>query len=95
MPSISEVAAIAKSAVGFFEEAPGVKSSTRLIGICCLGLAATITGVMDWYVIRQTLHEKLIDPNVLLALVAGIAGFVANGAVAIAKRTKLDGCDPS
>ena len=91
-PLAIDAGAIVKKAVGFLEEAPGIKSSTRLIAILCLALAATITGVVDWYVIYQTIHAKPMDSSVLLALGGAIAAFVAQGAVAITKRNPT-GCD--
>ena len=86
----SDVAPVARTLVGFLEEAPGVKSSMRLAVVVCLALAASVTAVMDWYVIRQTLMKLPIDPNVLLALVAGIGAFISSGAVAMFRRTEVD-----
>jgi len=88
-----DVGAAAKKIVGFLEEAPGVKSSTRLVVMICVALAASVTGVMDWYVIHQTLAKLPVDANVLTALIGAIAAFILNGAVAIIRRTKAEGGD--
>lgn len=69
--------------IGFFEEAADVRSMTRLI-IFWLGiLTSAVVGAAVWYVVRRP------DPSaaVLGALAGIIAALVANGIVAIVKRS--------
>jgi hypothetical protein len=86
-PSMADVAAAAKAAVGFFEEAPGVKSSSRLFAAILLALAAAVVIGMDWYTWYQTVHGKAVDPLVIGAFVGALCPLVYQGAVAITKRT--------
>ena len=83
--------AVAHALVGFLEEAPGVKSSTRLFAAVCIGLAGALAAVIGWYVWFTTsrVPPRTPDATVIAALVTGIGAFVAQGAVAIIRRTKV------
>lgn len=69
-------------AVGFLEQAPGVRSSTRLFGLILVVLSALVTLTTCYYVLRV--------PNASAGVVGALAGIlgalVANGVVAIMKR---------
>ena len=71
--------------VGFLEEAPGTKSSTRLLAFilaACVVALVTFTGV-------YVLGRKGPDSAVVGALAGMVAALVANGIVAIVGRTRI------
>ena len=78
--------------VGFLEEAPGVKSSTRLFSLFLLALAFAFTGAIIWYVWFSTMRRRAPDAGVIGGLVAGLTAVVAQGVVAIVNRTSV--CPP-
>jgi hypothetical protein len=88
---------VIKKAVGFLEEAPGVKSSTRLIAVSCIACAASLTVVLDWYIVYCTTRTPMHIPSsdLINSCVLLVTAFVANGAVAIVRRTQVNSGDPS
>lgn len=81
---------IVRHAVGWLEESPGVKSSTRLFAAILLGMAgvlvATVVGYV-WFCITRTPPIVLSGP-VIGSLAACLTAIVGQGAVAISKRYK-------
>lgn len=66
---------------GFLEEAPGVKSSTRLFALILLVDTSALVGATCYYLVKRTPDAAVI------AAVATIAGaLIAQGVVAIVKR---------
>ena len=86
-----DIAASVTTLVGFLEEAPGVKSSSRLFALILLMLAACIVLGMDWYTWYRTVHDKAVDPLVVGACVGALCPLVYQGAVAITRRSPADG----
>lgn len=87
----SPVVAVATKTVGFLEEAPGLKSSTRLFTACMVSLAV---GIVITEIVLESLaltHSKpepsFTGLNVALALVLG------KGAVDVFQRTRSSGGD--
>jgi hypothetical protein len=91
IPAI-DPAALVRKACGFLEESPGVKSSTRLLALICVGCATALTIGLLWYVWYCTTltPARVPDSGTLNAIVLGIGAFVAQGAVAITKRGNGD-----
>lgn len=75
--------------VGFLEQSPGNKSSTRLIAVWLTGLATVLVGTIVFYVVYSLTRKPALplDQYIILALVAGLTAVVLNGAVAIINRT--------
>ena len=68
--------------VGFLEEAPGVRSATRLVMLGLLLLATCVTLTLCAYV----LFIPAPDTGTAATLAAALATLVVQGAVAVAKR---------
>jgi len=79
----AEITEAASRACGWLEEAPGVKSSTRLFAAILLALAAAIVGLIVWYVMTHPAP----DAGVVGALAGVLTALVLQGAVAITRRT--------
>lgn len=92
---MTDPSALTRRVVGFLEEAPGVRSSTRLFGAILLALAAVLVAVIVWYVWWCATRTPIRDPSstVIGALVGGLTAVVAQGVVAISKRTKTGAPD--
>lgn len=71
---------------GFLEEAPGVRSMTRLVILILSVLTALVVGTVCWYVLRRPAP----DAAIVGALAGVIGALVLNGVVAIAKRGGVD-----
>ena len=71
------------ASVGFFEEAPGVKSSTRIFAAILIACVVAVVTVTCIYI----LHTP--EAAVIGAIAAVLGALVYNGAVAISKRTRV------
>ena len=67
---------------GFLEEAPRVRSVSRLTILILALLTAEVVNTVCWYVIKTVKP----DSSVVLALSAVIGALVLNGIVALVKR---------
>ncbi len=86
--TMPNVGAITARVVGFLEEQPGVKSSTRLLALIFAILAAVVVVVlMGGYTLWQLIHGKPVDPLVITAFIGALCPLVYQGAVAITRRT--------
>ena len=70
--------------IGFLEEAEGVKSSTRLFAAVLLALTTLVVATICVYVLKL---GKDASAAVVGALVGAVTALVAQGAVAIVKRS--------
>lgn len=68
---------------GFFEESPGVRSSTRLIMFILAACVVALTGATCWYLVRPKMAP---DASVISAMALLIGALVLNGIVAIRNR---------
>lgn len=69
--------------VGFLEETEGVHSSTRLLAFILVALVSGLVAVTCIYV----LHTSKPEASVIAALTGMVAVLVAQGMVAIVKRS--------
>lgn len=81
-----DAGAVTTKLVGWLEESPGVKSSSRLFAAILLGAAVLVVLVALWYVIYFALRKVAIDSNVLLGFAAIVSALVAQGCVLMVKR---------
>lgn len=73
---------VTRRAVGFFEESPGVRSSSRLLAALLFGLTAGVTTCACVYLLKA----KPPDAQVLLAIGAIITALGGWGALVQVKR---------
>jgi hypothetical protein len=78
----------AEKAVGWLEEAPGVKSSTRLFAAILIGAGVAVSLTGCGYVAFCLGGTHAPDSSVLMGFAAMITALVGSGAVAIINRTK-------
>jgi hypothetical protein len=81
-----DIGAIVRKVTGYLEESPGVKSSTRLIGVGLLALTAITVVVNAWYVVYSVLHKIAPDAAFEGAIAVFAGATCYQGCVAISKR---------
>lgn len=75
---------------GFLEEAPGVKSMTRLSIGWLLGLASAVVGTIAFYVVYALTHKLSLDAAVIGGIAAQLPAIIWHGVVAIKNRNGPD-----
>ena len=63
-----------------------IPSSTRTIGLILAGSAASMTAVLDFYVVYQTLHDRPMDATMITAAAGVITALLGGSAWAIYRR---------
>lgn len=77
---------------GYLEEAPGVKSSTRLLAFLLMACVVAVIVFIGVYVLGRPKPEAAV----VASLAGVVTALVAQGIVAIFNRTRCggDGCAP-
>jgi len=75
---------------GFLEEAPGIKSMTRLTIAWMLSLSSLVVGTIAVYVVYSLTHKLSLDAAVIGAIAAQLPALIWHGVVAIKNRNAPD-----
>lgn len=72
------------------DNAGAIPSSTRTIGLILACSAASLTAVLDFYVIYQTVHARPMDATMITAAAGVITALLGGSAWAIYRRGSTD-----